>query len=181
MAMTPDTKSASASRNSSPGLRVPSSATDSHRGSWFQRRASQLRRSTIHTPERSEKADGHDVFSADAPRTVPTPAVAVGEPTLEMAAHARGTDWSPGTAIGVSLLQGSANSSPDTMRRRASTDGALAPPFTTPQATSKLNRSHTMSTRSRSGTPASPDEPVAHPPIAGMYDACAPVASWIGY
>lgn len=160
--MVADLNSAPAPHDALPALRVPSSAGEDGRGSWFQRRASRLRRSTAPVRRRAGTQDLYDVFTAEAPLTVPTPAQATGEYGADAALHARLGEWSPGAP------QPETTEAPPPAfsgGRRASIDGALAPPFTTPRA-AKLTRGHTLSVRTG---PSERAASIAGPPTTGRW------------
>ncbi|WFD45737.1 hypothetical protein GLX27_000361 [Malassezia furfur] len=163
--MVTDSQNTWAGRRAPSVLRTPSRAGDAAQGGWFQRRASQLRRSTAPVRRRADVGDLHDVFTAEAPLTVSSPAEAVGEWGADAAARQAGLgDWSPSPSR-AGTLDGSTSSAGGS--RRASVDGALAAPFTTPQAT-KLARGHTPSMRSHA---ADRRASIATTPKSGTYAA----------
>lgn len=158
--MVADSKYASGMLYAPSALRVPSSAGESGRESWFQRRASRLRRSTVPSLARTDSQKLQDVFSAEAPRTVPTPAEATGELLGEARMQSQASDWSP-TVRPVAVEN--TPPTPSRPRRRTSADTPLAPPFTTPQPT-QLARANTLSVRTKG---ADQRVSVAAPPISG--------------
>ncbi|KAI3626291.1 hypothetical protein CBS9595_001652 [Malassezia furfur] len=161
--MVTDSQNAWAGRRAPSVLRTPSRAGDAAQGGWFQRRASQLRRNTTPVRKRADAHDLHDVFTAEAPLTVSSPAEAMGEWGTDAAVRQLGLgDWSPSSSR-AGTLDGSISSAAGS--RRASVDGALAAPFTTPQAT-KLARGHTLSVRSHA---ADRRASIATTPKSGTY------------
>ncbi|WFD42593.1 hypothetical protein MPSI1_001239 [Malassezia psittaci] len=165
---------ASGSRDGLPGLGMPSSSGDTVRGSWLNRRGSRLRRSTAPVRRQSESCQQvHDVFTAEAPLKVPTVADAMGEYAPDIAWQARIGDCSPSSSRPIS----SRGTSPLPGSRRASIDGALGAPFTTPIA-GKIKRQSTLRVRTndvdRMSTTSIPRRPA---PVASLYTEHPPFTS----
>ncbi|WFC93686.1 hypothetical protein MBRA1_000308 [Malassezia brasiliensis] len=136
----------------------------------------------------ADTPDLHDVFTAEAPLTVSSPAEAMGEWGADAAVRQIGLgDWSPSPSR-ASTIDGSTSSAAGS--RRASVDGALAAPFTTPQA-SKLARGHALSVwslpadrrASIATTPKSGPSPVAPSsaaPVGSLSEPPPPVLASFG-